>query len=84
MQQNNLLSDTEWQALLWLWEHRQEIEDRYSQQDIIFDYPQYGGMPEPLKAILSSGLVDWVQEQCQRSFPNEQLNFLRAAARHQL
>jgi len=81
---NEFLSDNEKQALLWLWENREEIERRYQEDDIMFDYPQYGGMPEPYYATLSGELVDWVQERVQSGFPSNKPNFLRKAMKYQL
>ena len=81
---NTLCNEQEISALNWLWENHRELERRFQEQDYLFDYPDYGGMPEDLSATLYGDLVDWVQESTQLGFPTTQQNFMRQALKHQL
>ena len=81
---NQLLEDREKDAIIWLWNNRALLEERFQNDDYLFDYPDYGGMSEDLLSTLSTELVDWVQENTQLGFPTNQLSFMRQAIKAQL
>lgn len=81
---NALLAEEEKQAVVWLWDNREMLVTRMSQDNWMFDFPDYCDMPASLSSILSSETVDWVQEHSQIGFPEGRDSFLREAVKSQL
>ena len=45
----------------YLWENR-KVLNKEGDEGWVFDYPDYGGLPKRCAMKLSSGTVDWIQE----------------------
>jgi hypothetical protein len=78
---DELLSSREQNAIVWLWENRQRLEQDFSQRDLIFDFPDYGGMAESGSKVLSGDLVDYIQDIVQTGFPEKKEFFKTAIGR---
>jgi len=47
------------EAAEYLWQNRKDLNT----EDKVFDYPDYGGLPKRCSGRLTSGTVDWIQEE---------------------
>ena len=50
---DDFLTQEEQKAILWVWQNHSALEQAYLKRDYIFDFPDYGNIPEDLSPFLT-------------------------------